>query len=298
MPNPNRARATSLIILASVIWGATFVSQKLAGLHVGAFTYNGVRFALGCITLLPVALLLEKSDRAKTRRTVRVGAVLGVVLFAAANLQQLGIVLSDSPSAAGEAGFITGMYTVLVPVFGWALGRKTTAWTWIAAVTAFGGLALISVGPEGLSSARFSDLYTVGGAVFWAFHILIIDRFARDVSPVRLVITQFAVAAVLSMVCAFVFETVSLDGLRAAIWPLLFGGVLASGVAYTLQIFGQRGVEPSRAAVVFSLEAVFAALSEAVWLGEVMTPRKYLGGAVILLGVLLSQFTSRPRSST
>ena len=292
-----RSKATVFVFLASIIWGATFVAQRIAGDSMEAFTYNGVRFALGSLALLPVIILYEKTDPAKTRRTWYVGLAGGLVLFFGANLQQLGIVLSDSSSSASEAGFITGLYTVLVPIFGLALGRKTSVFTWVGAVLAFGGLALISTGPEGLASVQTSDLFLVAGAVFWAVHILLIDRYVHEIHPLRFAAVQFAVCSALSMAAAFAFETVSLDGIRAGIVPILFGGLLSSGVAYTLQIFGQRKVAPAKAAIIFSLEAVFAALSEAVLLGELMTPRKYIGASVIFAAIILSQRNGRRRAT-
>ena len=288
---PNSALYTGFVFFASVLWGASFVTQKLAGQHMGAFTFNGVRFAMGSVVLLPIIYFLERHDREKNRRAWVAGLAGGLVLFAASNLQQFGIVLSKSPTSAGEAGFITGLYTVLVPIFGLALGRKAGVWTFVSAGLAFCGLALISVGPGGLASVQLSDLLLVVGAVFWAVHILVIDRFADAVSPLRFASVQFAVASVLSLASAFAFEQVSLDGIRAGMLPLLYGGVLSTGTAYTLQILGQRRVPPARAAVIFSLEALFAALSEAIFLGEAMTMRKYIGGAIIITGILLSQLS-------
>ena len=293
----HRARATCFLFIAAIIWGASFVAQKLAGQHMGAFTYNGVRFAFGSITLLPVIFLLEKPDPSGTRRTWIVGLAGGAVLFAAANLQQFGIVLSSSPSSASEAGFITGLYTVFVPLLSLALGRKPNALVWVGAVLAFIGLALISIGPGGLASIQTSYLFLVVGAVFWALHILLIDHFVSSISPIRFAAIQFAVCSLLSLISAFAFETVSIRGIWAGVIPLLFGGVLSSGVAYTLQILGQRGVEPSRSAIIFSLEALFAALSEAVLLGELMTPRKYLGGALIFISIIMSQIKSKRKSA-
>jgi drug/metabolite transporter (DMT)-like permease len=239
--------------------------------------------------MLPAIRLFEKESPEQKRAAFTAGLAAGVMLFAAANLQQLGIIFSRSPSSATEAGFITGLYTVLVPLFGLALGRKTNFLTWLGAGAAFAGLALISAGPEGLGSMQLSDLYLVAGAFFWAAHILIIDRFAPRISPMRFAAAQFAVAGILSALCAVVFETASAEGLWAGFLPVLFGGVVVSGVAYTLQVFGQRKIPPARAAIIFSLEALFAALAAALFLSEIMTPRKYLGGAIILAGIFLSQ---------
>jgi drug/metabolite transporter (DMT)-like permease len=291
-----RVRATVFVFLASVIWGSTFVAQKAAGVHMGAFTYNGIRFALGALTMLPFIFILEKKDPGKTRCTWYAGAAAGVVVFVAINFQQLGIILSYSPTSASEAGFITGLYTIFVPIFGLAIGRKTNRYTWLSAVLAFSGLTLLSVGPGGLSSIQISDSLYVFGAVFWAVHILLIDRYVKNIHPLRFTAIQFIVCSVLSSACAFGFETVRLEDMRNGIVPILFGGILASGVAYTLQILGQRKVEPVRAAVIFSLESLFAAIAAAILIGELMTPQKYLGGLVIVAGILLSQVTPKTNS--
>ena len=288
---PRRMICTGFVFFASVLWGASFVTQKLAGQYMGSFTYNGVRFAMGALVLLPVIFFLERHDRQKNRLAWKAGLAGGLILFVASNLQQFGIILSPSPTSAGEAGFITGLYTVLVPIFGLALGRRAGVLTFVSAALAFGGLALISIGPEGAASIQLSDLLLVLGAVFWAVHILVIDHFADSVSPLRFASIQFAVASALSLLSAFSFEQVSFEAIRAGALPLLYGGVLATGLAYTLQIFGQRGVAPARAAIIFSLESLFAALSEAVFLGQAMTLRKYIGGAVIFAGILLSQLS-------
>ncbi|MCL2547080.1 MAG: DMT family transporter [Oscillospiraceae bacterium] len=281
--------ATIFIFLAAAIWGVSFVTQRVAGLHMGPFTYNGVRFALGALSLWPAIRLLERKSNYETRKvTWLAGLAAGGVLFIAANLQQFGIVLSDSPSSASEAGFITGMYIIFVPILGLALGRKTTPLIWISALMAFGGLALIGIGPG--ASIQASDLLLVVCAVFWAVHILLIDRFAQRIDPIRFAATQFLMCAILCLVCAFIFEDISVQGLWNGLPVLLFGGIVASGLAYTLQVLGQRGVPPARAAVIFSLEAVFAALAEAVFLGDLMTPQKYLGGAVIVVSIILAQY--------
>jgi len=284
-----RILPTIFIFLASAIWGTTFVTQKLAGYHMGSFTYNGIRFALGVVSLIPVILIFEKSSPEKNLHTLKAGLAGGAILFIASNLQQFGIILNNEPGSASEAGFITGLYLVFTPILGLFLGRKARPLTWVACMISFGGLALISVGPEGLASIKISDGLLLLGAVFWAAHILFIDRFAHSVSPIRFTAVQFAVSSVLSMISAFAFETVSMEGILSGIFPILFGGVFACGTAYVFQILGQRGVEPAKAAIIFSLEALFAAVSEAVWLGELMTARKYLGGAIIFIGILLSQ---------
>ena len=262
---------------------------------MGSFTYNAVRFALGVVSLAPVILIFEKTTPAKRLHTLKAGLGGGLILFIASNLQQFGIILNKNPGSASQAGFITGLYLVFTPILGLALGRKARPLTWIASVIAFIGLALITVGPEGISSIKLSDGLLLLGAVFWAAQILFVDRFAHSVDPMRFTAVQFAVCAILSMASALAFEQVSLDGILGGLFPILFGGVFACGTAYTFQILGQRGVEPSKAAIIFSLEALFAAISEAVWLRELMTPQKYLGGAIIFAGILMSQLSPNKR---
>ena len=284
--------------LASAIWGMTFVTQKLAGYHMGSFTYNGVRFALGVLSLAPVIMIFEKTTPEKRLYTIKAGLAGGVILFIASNLQQFGIILNKNPGSASEAGFITGLYLVFTPILGLALGRKARPLTWVACVIAFVGLALITIGPEGLSSVKLSDGLLLLGAVFWAAQILFVDRYANSVDPMRFTAVQFAVCSILSMSSAFIFEPVSLEAIWGGIFPILFGGVFACGTAYTFQILGQRGVEPSKAAIIFSLEALFAAVSEAVWLRELMTPQKYLGGAIIFAGILMSQLAPKRKQGS
>jgi drug/metabolite transporter (DMT)-like permease len=290
LPGKNaQSLALICIFAASAIWGMSFVTQKLAGQHMGSFTYNGFRFALGTLSLLPVFMLFEKPDKAKARLTLLAGLAGGVIIFIAANLQQFGIILSKSPSSASEAGFITGMYIIFVPLLGIFLGRKAKLLIWLSALLAFGGLTLISTAPGTGTVFQVSDLLLVLCALGWAAHILLIDRFVSRINPLRFAAVQFAVCSALCLISAFIFEDVILHDLYDALGLLIFGGVVAGGVAYTLQVLGQRRVEPSRAAIIFSLEALFAALSEAVYLGQVMTLRKYFGGAVIFAGILLSQ---------
>jgi drug/metabolite transporter (DMT)-like permease len=163
---------------------------------------------------------------------------------------------------------------------------------------AFAGLALMSLGPGGLPQLKLSDILLVAGAVFWAAHILYIDRFAAGAGPLRFAAAQFAVSSVLSAGCAAVFEEVTPQNVADAALPLLFGGVFACGTAYTFQILGQRGVAPAKAAIIFSSEALFAALGETIWLGDVMTPQKYIGGAVIFAAIILSQAARAPRDGS
>ncbi|MCL2014476.1 MAG: DMT family transporter [Oscillospiraceae bacterium] len=315
----SRVFATVCAFLASAIWGSSFVTQKIAGQYMGAFTYNGIRFALGTLALLPAIMFWDKkiknnpagnsSENSQKHsvqnvnappvntvfvnlfigRTRLMGLAGGAVLFLASNLQQFGIVLSNSPSSASEAGFITGMYTVFVPILGLAVGRKTRLPVWVGAVLAFGGLALISIDLNEAIPIQASDTLLLLCAALWAVHILLIDKFINNIDPLRFAAEQFAVCSILCIISALIFESVDIQAIRAALPILLFGGIVVSGLAYTLQIISQRKVAPSKAAIIFSLEALFAALAETLFLGETMTTQKYFGGAIIFAGVILSQ---------
>ena len=286
-----KSRSTVYLFVTALIWGVAFVAQRVGADFVGPFTFNAARFALGGLSLVPVALFFEHGDEVRTRRrrTWLAGLLGGLVLFLASYLQQLGIALTG---LAGKSAFITGLYIVLVPILGIFLGRKPRISVWLGAVLACGGLYLLSA-PEGLGSVGWGDAVLLLGAFFWAVHIILVDRFARDVNPIRFSLLQFLICAALSGLCAFAFEEITLAGLTAAAGPILYAGLLSVGVAYTLQIFGQRHVEPGKAAIVFSLEAVFSALGAAILIGEFMTPRGYVGSLCILAGILLSQITPR-----
>jgi len=269
------------------------VAQVQGMEYMGAFTYGGVRFAMGALLLLPVILLFERKRGApgEVRQTLLYGALAGVVLFIASTLQQYGILLTQS---AGKSGFITGLYTVLTPLFSIALGKKPGLLTGLGAVSAFAGLYFLSA-PEGLGRVTLGDGLLVGGAVFWTLHIMVVDAFAPRVRPIRFSSVQFAVCAGMSLISMALFESPQASQLRAGLAPLLYGGLLSVGLAYTLQIVGQRHVEPSKAAIIFSLESLFAALGGFLLLREVLGWKGYLGGALMFLGIILSQVKGRVR---
>ena len=275
-----------LLLITSVIWGFAFVAQVDGMQFMGPFTYTGVRFALGAAALIPAILILERGPRqGEWRATLKYGAIIGLLLFAASNLQQIGI---DITQSVGKAGFITGLYTVLVPVFSIAFGKKPTVLTGLGTVAAFAGLYFLSA-PEGLRHVTLGDGVLMLCAVIWTFHIMAIDAFGPRVRPLRMSAVSFAVCAVLSLITMAIFEQPSLGGLHAGLAPLLYGGLLSVGLAYTLQVVGQPNVEPSKAAIIFSLESLFAALGGFLLKDELLGWKGYLGGGLMFLGILLSQ---------
>jgi drug/metabolite transporter (DMT)-like permease len=291
-----KLRSDLLLVLAAAIWGLAFVAQRLGMEHTGPLTFNGVRFALGAAALWPLAWRRGAVDRsiaegpidggthaATRRRTVRRGVALGLVLFGGATLQQAGLVYTT----AGKAGFITGLYVVLVPLLGLGFGARTRNATWLAAGLAAAGLYLLTI--TGRLRMEPGDLLVLGGAVFWAVHVLLIGRWAPSTDPIRLASLQFAVCAAASLVGAFLLEDPAWSQLRGALWPILYAGLLSTGVAYTLQVVAQRHAPPAHAAIILSLEAVFAVLGGATVLGERLTTRGWAGCGLMLGGMILSQ---------
>ena len=304
-----RLRSDLLLLLTAIIWGFAFVAQRTGTEHLGPFTFNAVRFAVGAAVLLPVVWLGNRwrppADRGQRtdheqpglesgpfwrrlaaggRRSVVVaGAIAGAVLFAAAALQQAGIVFTT----AGKAGFITSLYVVLVPLLGLLLGQRAGWATWFGALLAAAGLYFLTM--QGSFRMASGDFLVLLGAGLWAVHFLLLGRLSPGRAPVRLAFVQFATCAVLSAAAALLFETVTIAALRAAAVAILFTGILSVGVGYTLQVAGQRHAPPADAAILLSLEAVFAVVGGRLLLGEQLTPRALLGCALMLGGILVSQ---------
>ncbi|MBK7542751.1 MAG: DMT family transporter [Candidatus Competibacteraceae bacterium] len=281
-------KAELLLLVAAVIWGSAFVAQRVGMEHVGPFTYNGVRFVLGALALLPWLWLGRRAasrSRARNKRAMLSGGLLaGLLLFAGASLQQVGIVYTT----AGKAGFITGLYVVIVPLVGLLWGQRTPRATWAGAVLAVIGLYLLTV-TDAFTLAEGDGLVLVG-AFFWAGHVLLIGWLSgRHVEPVLLACLQFSVCAVLSLIVAIATESLTLPGLEAAALPILYGGLLSVGVAYTLQVVAQRDAPPAHAAIILSLETVFAVLAGWLWLNETLTERGLFGCGLMFVGMLLSQ---------
>ncbi len=284
-------KSDGLLLLTAMIWGFAFVAQRVGMDYVGPFTFNGVRFALGGLVLLPLvarsngpAAVAESIRPPLSRGQLVVGALLtGTALFAGASLQQVGLVYTT----AGNAGFITGLYVVIVPLLGLFWGQRPGLGTWAGAVLAATGLYLLSITSS--FTISFGDLLELIGAFFWAGHVLIIGWLSPRTSPVRLAFFQYAACSVLSLAVAVMFEEITAAGIRGALVPILYGGALSVGVAYTLQVVAQQSAHPAHAAILLSLESVFAALGGWVLLGERLSARGAIGCALMLSGMLLSQ---------
>ncbi|MDG4549361.1 MAG: DMT family transporter [Candidatus Contendobacter sp.] len=281
-------KAEALLLLAAVIWGFAFVAQRVGMDHVGPFTYNGVRFVLGVLSLLPLLWLGRRSVVPIApngwRPILGGGLLAGLILFAGASLQQVGIV----HTTAGKAGFITGLYVVIVPVLGLFWGHRTPWSTWAGAALAVAGLYLLTL-TDDFTLAEGDGLVLLG-ALFWAGHVLVIGWLSgRHVEPVLLACLQFVVCGVLSLAVAVVTEPITLAGLWGGAMPILYGGLLSVGVAYTLQVVAQRDAPPAHAAIILSLETGFAALGGWLLLNETLSGRGLLGCALMFAGMLISQ---------
>jgi drug/metabolite transporter (DMT)-like permease len=289
--NLRTLRSDILLFITALIWGFAFVAQRLGMEAVGPFTFNGVRFALGSLVLVPVILFtrrnrapLSRAERAAERKALlKSGLLAGGVLFAGASLQQVGMV----STTAGNAGFITGLYVVLVPILGLALSLRTSMGTWLGAVLAAAGLYFLSV-TKALTISP-GDFLVFLGAFFWAGHVLIIGRFSPGLDSFRLAFVQYAACSLLSLAVAAAGEVMTLDGISRAALPILYGGACSVGIAYTLQIVGQKEAPSAHAAILLSLESVFAAIGGWIILGEILSPRQLSGCSLMLLGMLVSQ---------
>lgn len=282
-----KIKSTVLLFLTAIIWGFAFVAQRVGADYVGTFTFNGIRFLLGSFSLIPVILIFEREEYSKKKmlKTLAVSLAAGTILFIAASLQQYGVVLTGS---AGKAGFLTGLYTVLVPVIRFLMGKKTDILTFVGAFFAVGGLFLLCMTGDKLTFGK-GDIVLIIGAVFWALHILIIDKFVNEISPLKFSMLQFFVCGLISMVIAVFTENIEITAVKSALVPILYGGLMSVGVAYTCQILGQKDADPTFASIVFSTESVFSAIGGAIILHEIMSGRGYLGCVLIFIGIVLSQ---------
>jgi drug/metabolite transporter (DMT)-like permease len=289
---PQELRSNLLLLMTAAIWGFAFVAQRVGAQYVGAFTLNGVRFALGSLSLLPLLFYTQKKaavmpvSTVKPTSTLVAGIITGSVLFIGASLQQLGLAYTS----AGKSAFITGLYIVLVPIFGIFLKQRTHISIWCGVIVALAGLYLLSVTKN--FTIGFGDLLTLIGSFFWATHILVIDYYTKRIATLKLCVIQFLTCSVLSLAVAFVFEQITLSGLRLAAIPILYGGICSVGIAYTLQVFGQKHAKPAHAAIILSMETVFGSLGGLLILHENLGVRGYLGCLLMLAGILLSQLPS------
>lgn len=290
-------RQSLLLLLTAAIWGVAFVAQSVGMDYVGPFTFSAVRSTLGGIVLLPCVAFLNRGNsaaEAKTeqkgnRKTLLIGGVsCGIALCIASNLQQFGI----QYTTVGKAGFITAMYIVLVPVFGIFLKKKAGAKIWCGVALAVAGLYLLCM-TDGSFTLQKGDFLTLLCAVAFSFHILIIDHFAPLVDGVKMSCIQFFTCGILSGICMFLFETPKLELILAAWLPIVYAGALSCGVAYTLQIIGQKGMNPTVASLIMSMESVISVIAGWIILHQELSARELFGCALMFLAIILVQLPGK-----
>lgn len=295
---PTQLRGAALLMLTALIWGTAFVAQSVGMDHLGPFAFTAVRNYIGFVTLLPVIALAARMRTGKAEEEPNApvlkkwtmplwGTACGLLLGSATLLQQAGM----QTASPGKAGFLTALYIVIVPVLGIFLGRRPGWKVWTGVVLALIGAYLLSVkGGEGIATG---DLLVIGSAVVFSLHILVVDFVPAGVDGVKLSCVQFLVAALLSTVLALLFEKFTLSDVLSAWVPLLYTGVISSGVGYTLQILGQRTVNPTVASLILSLESVFAAFAGWVLLSQPLSLKELVGCALVFAAVVLAQLPGR-----
>lgn len=305
--NKYTLRQSMLLLLTATIWGVAFVAQSVGMDYVGPFTFNTVRSLLGGIVLIPCIVLLKRinvgskdtagaaehasGDPAGQRKVLLTGGVAcGVLLCIASNLQQFGIMYTS----VGKSGFITAMYIVLVPVLGIFLKKKAGIKIWCSVAIAVGGLYLLCMTDSGFSIQK-GDLLLLLGAVIFSFHILTIDYFSPKVDGVKMSCIQFFTCGILSMVCMFLFEQPQIGAILQAWMPIVYAGVLSCGVAYTLQIVGQKGMNPTVASLILSMESVISVIAGWLILHQKLSGRELLGCVLMFAAIILVQLPERKR---
>ena len=293
-------RNTLLLFLTAFIWGVAFVAQSVGGEQVGCFTFNGVRSLIGAVVLLPVIAFLDgqkkrelgekefQAQKGDFKILLLGGVCCGVMLCIASNFQQYGI----SFTTVGKAGFITALYIIIVPVLGLFMKKKVGAKIWIGVALATAGLYLLCMTSESFSVSK-GDLLVLVCAGFFSLHILIIDHFSPKCDGVRLSCIQFFVCGVITMAAAFLFETPNLTTILSGWLPILYAGVMSCGVAYTLQIIGQKNMDPTVASLILSLESVFSVLAGWGLLNQKLSARELFGCVLMFAAILLAQLPEK-----
>ena len=290
-----RPKNAFMLILTAFIWGTAFVAQSVGMDYLGPFTFNGVRSLIGGVALIPCIWILQKlNDKSdpvteeRNRKDLLIGGIsCGVLLFAASSLQQVGI----QYTTAGKAGFITAFYIVFVPVLGIFLGKKTGWKVWTAVILALAGLYFLCI-TEKFTIGK-GDIFLFACALVFSLHILVIDYFSPKVEGVKMSCIQFLVCGIISLPFMFLLEIPKMGAIVDAAWPLLYAGVLSCGVAYTLQIIGQKNVNPAIASLILSLESCFSVLAGWVILGEKLSVRESIGCILMFAEIILAQLPDK-----
>ena len=290
-----------MLLLTALIWGAAFTAQSKGMESVEAFTFNGIRMTLGAAVLFPCIIINDRlrvrkmtdqqreEKRLRDKNAVKYGCLLGIVFFAASNIQQHAFIYTSS----GKIAFITALYIFFVPMLGLFIRKRTPLLTWLCVLLGFAGLYFLCVKPGEIGEINKGDLLALGCAAVFAVHILMIERFTAKADGLKLSAMQFLVGGTLSGIAMFIFETPKLSGIFDASVPLLYAGVMSCGVAYTLQIIGQKYTEATVASLLLCMESVFGVIAAAIILGERLSVREIIGCTIMFAAIILSQFSER-----
>lgn len=290
-----------MLLLTALIWGAAFTAQSKGMESVEAFTFNGIRMTLGAAVLFPCIIINDRlrvrkmtdrqreEKRLRDKNAVKYGCLLGIVFFAASNIQQHAFIYTSS----GKIAFITALYIFFVPMLGLFIRKRTPLLTWLCVLLGFAGLYFLCVKPGEIGEINKGDLLALGCAAVFAVHILMIERFTAKADGLKLSAMQFLVGGTLSGIAMFIFETPKLSGIFDASVPLLYAGVMSCGVAYTLQIIGQKYTEATVASLLLCMESVFGVIAAAIILGERLSVRELIGCTIMFAAIILSQFSER-----
>lgn len=292
-----------LLLLTAFIWGIAFVAQSVGGEAVGCFTFNGVRSLIGALVLIPVIFFLDGQkkkelgeeklleQRGDKKTLISGGICCGLMLCIASNFQQFGL----SFTTVGKAGFITAMYILIVPILGLFMKKKVGPKVWLGVVLATIGLYMLCMTSESISLSK-GDFLVLICAGFFSLHILIIDYFSPKCDGVRMSCIQFLVCGIISIVIAFIFEKPSMNAILSGWLPILYAGVLSCGVAYTLQIVGQKNMDPTVASLILSLESVFSVLAGWIILDQTLSRRELFGCVLMFLAIILAQLPQKEKT--
>ena len=278
--------------MTATIWGVAFVAQSVGMEYIGPFTFNAIRCVLGGLVLIPVILVLKKkketgaeNQEKEDKKTLWTGGIAcGVILCIASNLQQFGIM----EASVGKSGFFTALYIVMIPVIGIFIGKRPGIKLWFCVALAVVGMYLLCM-KDGSFTIERADIMLLLCALAFSFHILVVDYFSPKVGGVKMSCIQFFVCGVLSAVGMLFTETPDISNIQAAWLPLLYAGLLSCGVGYTLQIVGQKGINPVIASLIMSLESVISALAGWVILGQVLSPKEILGCVLMFVAIIITQ---------
>lgn len=287
-------KGTLILMLTAIVWGISFVSQSVSMDYIGPNTFCGIRTLIGALSLVPVILVMDKSKKKKGEPTsynnktlLRGGIICGIILCISATLQTYGL----QYTTAGKAGFVTAMYMIFVPIYGLFIGKKIRPVIAISVVIAMVGMYFLCI-KEGFT-IELGDLLVLACAFTFAFHIMAVDYYSPRVDGVKLSFLQFFVCGVINIILMFILEKpVMADILKCTI-PILYAGVMSCGVAYTLQIIGQKYAEPTVASIVMSLESVFAALAGWLIINEPMSMREIFGCVLMFAAITIVQLPDK-----